>query len=542
MKKVKALNLDSVKGTLQQLAGAMMVPIIVLVLAGLCVGFFSPLSMLIFEKGTFLHSISTVISKMGTMIMGNLPFWFTIGVAFGLAKKEKGWAAFSAMVMFMLVNTAIGTYAACQGWTADTTSVAHLTQKLGWSVQEATRFSKLWTNVGGIFTLDTSIFGGLVSGIVTAVIHNKWHSIKLPNAFSYFSGPRFIIMISPIFATIIGVTFYYSWPVIANGIGALGEFISKSGLVGTFVYGISDRTLLPVGLHHLITLPIRYTEVGGSMLVDGVLYNGTTNIDTALVASSTATELLIRNFTSGRLLTNLGALPGAALAMYMTAKKENRKKVAAILIPTVATALFVGITEPIEFTILFSAPLLYFLVHVPLSGLAFVLTELTRVSIQGFALLFMIPNLLQPQKVHAMSLIILIPLFFALYYFIFKWAILKWDIKTPGRKDSNEDVKLVSKKDFKNKKSNKVDENKEMTLASKIIEAFGDKINIISVENCATRLRVAVKDSSLVASNDVWTEEMGAMGVVRNGDKFQIIFGPKVTTISSEVKDYLDIN
>lgn len=526
---------NKLKGIFQAFAGAMMVPIIVLVMAGFCVGFGAPLASMIFEAGSIPQIIASMIAAMGSMVMKNLPFWFAIGVCLGLAKQEKGWAAFSAFVMFMLVNTAISVYAGAQGWNAATVTVENLTGVLGYEINAAKQFSSLWTSLGGIFTLDMSIFGALVTGIVTALIHNKLYDLKLPNALSYFAGPRAVIMVAPFVAVILGICFFYLWPFMATGMRFISEMISTSGLFGTFAYGVIDRALLPFGLHHLVTLPLRYSDIGGSMLVDGIMRNGINEINMALTSSLDATSYLIRDFTSGRILSNFGSLPGAALAMYVCAKKENKKKAAAILIPTVLTAFLVGITEPIEFTILFASPLLYYLVHVPLSGLAFVLTELTKVSIQGFALVFMIPNVLQPDKVHALSLIVLIPIFFALYFFVFKWAILKFDIKTPGRKD--EGFKLFSKKDLKKKEKGNVD-----VFTMEIVENFGGKDNMISVENCATRLRVKVKDQTLVSADEIWMESLNAMGVVRNGESFQIIYGPQVGGIASDVKKYLGIN
>ena len=532
---------EKIKGAFQLFAGAMMVPIIVLVAAGFCVGFGAPLSMFA-PEGSVIQIFFKMLSSIGTMIMNNTPLWFVVGISFGLAKQEKGWAAFSGFVMYMFVNTVIGIYAGTQGWTAETVAIQNLTDNLGYTLEEAQNFNQLWTTIAGMFTMNMSIFGSIVIALTTVWVHNHLYDVKLPNALSYFAGPRAVIIVAPVIATVLGIALYYVWPYVATGMRAIASLITSSGLFGTFIYGVVDRALLPFGLHHLVTLPIKYSYLGGTMMVDGTLYEGTANIMTALVGSPDATNLLVRNFESGRILSNFGSLTGAGLAMYVCAKKENRRKAAAILIPTVLTAFLVGITEPIEFTILFSSPALYYFVHVPLSGLAFVLTELTQVSIQGFAAIFMIPNLLQPEKVHALSLLILIPLFFVLYFIIFRWAILKFDIATPGRKDSS--FKLASKKEIKAKKSGGNTENKVMNedeiLTMEIVENLGGKDNIISVENCATRLRVTLNDKEKMSEDDIWME-LGAMGVVRNDNKFQIIFGPRVISIASDVKKYLGI-
>ena len=534
---------EKLKGIFQLFAGAMMVPIIALVAAGFCVGFGAPLAMLC-PSGSIFQVFFLMLQKIGVFVVNNTPIWFVIGIGFGLAKQEKGWAAFSAFTMYIFVNLVINVYAGLNGWTAETVTVQNLTEILGYTTEQAQNFSQLWTTSLGMFTLNMSIFGAIIIGVGTACIHNRMYNVKLPNALSYFAGPRAVVMVSPVVAVVLGIILYYVWPYMAAVMRAISSLITSSGLFGTFIYGAVDRALLPFGLHHLVTLPLKYSYLGGSMVVDGVLIEGTANINTALVASDSATSLLVRNFESGRILSNFGSLAGAGVAMYVCAKKENRKKAAAILIPTVLTAFLVGITEPIEFTILFASPILYYLVHVPLSGLAFVLTEVTKVSIQGFAAIFMIPNLLQPQKVHAMSLLILIPLFFALYFFIFRWAILKFDIPTPGRRDST--FKLASNKEIKEKQKGQTAQasgaamSKDEILAMEIIENLGGAQNIAGVENCATRLRVTVEDAGKISGDDVWTE-LGAMGVVRNNNNVQIIFGPKVISIASDVKKRLGL-
>ncbi len=530
-------------GQFQYIAGAMMIPIIVLVICGLLMGFMSPLVNFILEPGSLFHTIALILSKMASMIMRNLPLWFVIGLSFGLSKNNKGYAAFVGVFMLMCVNTAIGILASVDGITALTLNVEFLMETKGMLYDEALIFTKLFTNVLGIFTYDTSIFVAIISGSASAILMNKYGEVKLPNFLSFFAGAKFVMVLTPFVATILGALIYFIWPMFNEGIQLLAKFIGETGLLGTFVYGCVDKALLPFGLHHLLTLPLRYTELGGAMMIDGIEYLGTTNISNALIGSPTATSYLIRDFTSGRLLTNLGGFPGATLAMYFTAKKENRKKVLALLIPALFTATFVGVTEPIEFTILFANPLLYYLIHVPLAGLSFFLTELTQVSVQGFALIFMIPNILQPDKLQAMSLLYLVPIYFGLYFFIFKWAILKFDIPTPGRRDAK--ISLSSKKDYQssigldNGKSDTKGQSKSEMFTGKIIEGFGGSDNMLSVENCATRLRVKVKDSSVVQPKEFWVEELGAMGAVVSSCDFQIIFGTQVINICSDVKKAL---
>lgn len=337
----------------------------------------------------------------------------------------------------------------------------------------------------------------------------------------------------------LSLAFYYVWPFVASVLQGITGFIGTSGLLGTFVFGTLDKMLLPFGIHHLIAFPIEYSKVGGTMMIDGTLYEGVRNIINGQAASASATGYITRNFTNGRLLFQLAGLPGAAFAMYKCAKPENRKRVASLLVPAVFTLMMVGISEPLEYTFLFVAPALYFLVYAPLCGLCYVLAEITQISMNGTALFFMIPNLFQPQKVHAMSLIWLLPLAFAAYYFIFKFAITKFNLKTPGRSDDEDGIKLMSKKEYNDMKNS---EGVEDSFEGRIIEALGGKENIVSVTCCASRLRVTVKDDSKLASDQAWKDYLEALGIVRGKNTIQVIYGVRVGNITTQVKDILHMD
>lgn len=537
-------------GGFQYVAGAIMIPIIVLVVCGLLMGFAAPFANYVFSPGSIPHTISLALVSIARMIIGNLSLWFVAGISFGLAKNNKGYAALAGVFMLMSFNTVINVMASVNGFTADTVQVDHLMTEMGYGEDQAIIFTKMFAPVLGIFTYDMSIFSALLCGGLVGWMMNTWGDIKLPNLLSFFAGPKFVILLVPFFALIAGGIMYYVWPLASSGITQLGMYIGRSGLMGTFVYGMVDRALLPFGLHHLVTLPLLYTQLGGSMVVDGITVMGTRNIDNALAGSPDATSYLVRNFTTGRIPLNLGAWPGAALAMILAAKKENRAKAMAVIIPAVFTATFVGVTEPMEFTVLFSNPLVYYLFHVPMAGLSYFLAEATRVSIQGFAVIFMIPNALQPHKMHAMSLLWLIPLYFIVYFVVFRWAIKRFDIKTPGRGDR---LGLVSREEYQEKAGLTTGSTTatagtatatatavETDLTSGIIAAFGGRDNIVSVENCATRLRVKVKDPDLVAPTATWQSELEALGVVQNAENFQIIYGPRVTNISADVNARLE--
>lgn len=544
MEKTDNKFLTKITGIFQYFAGALMVPIIILVVCGILMGFASPFVNYIFTKGTLAYSIAYFFMSIAQMIMSNLPLWFLVGISVGIAKKNKGYAALAGVFMFMAFNLVISKNAELAGFTAQTVNVEHLVNDLGYLEDEAIIFTKLFKNVLGVYTYDMSIFSSIICGLTAGLAMNKWGDIKLPNLLEFFQGPKFVMLLIPLFAVVFGTMSYYIWPVFDSGLNTLSVFISNSGLIGTFIYGVLNKALLPFGIHHLIANPLLYTDLGGTMIVDGIEYAGIRNIENALIGSPTATSCLVRNLTNGRLPQNFGAFPGAALAMYQAAKPENRKKVAAILVPAVFTAAFVGITEPIEFTVLLASPALYYLVHVPLSGLGMVLAEAFGVALQGFALVFMIPNILQPQKMHAIHLIWMIPLFFALYYFIFRWAIVKFDLKTPGR-ETNKEIRLKSKKEYQESIGLKKADDKskdDNALAQAIIEAFGGASNILTLENCFSRLRVSVSDPALVKEPEYWVSDLEAIGTMQNGNAYQIIYGPKVLNISVAVKEKLNMN
>lgn len=529
------LNNSRIHEKLQVFAGAMMTPIILLVIVGFFVPIGAAFKDYIFPEGSLLGGVFSMYASIGYLIMRLLPVWFAVGIAFSLSKNEKGWAALSGLVMFFTFIMGIGNYAAVRGITADTVTVEHLMGVLNYSKEEAVLYSGIWTKTAGIFTLDMGIFGGIISGILASLIHNRWYKKELPNLFAFFGGTKFVIILTALFSVPLAIAAFYIWPFFGSGIRYLAQFITASGLFGTFVFGTLDKMLLPFGLHHLLAFPIEYSSVGGVMEVGGQTFEGVRNIMSGQAGFAEATGYIVRNFTTGRIIIRMASLSGIALAMYRTARPENRKKVASIVIPAAFTAAFVGITEPLEYTFIFVAPALYFLVYCPLAGLTYVLAEVTDVSIIGHAIFFMIPNLFQPQKVHALSMLYLLPLFFAVNYFSFKWAILKFNYLTPGR-NKDEEVALTDKKAYKAIK----EQGSDAEFHKRILAGLGGSGNIENLTYCATRLRVELADENAMEQDDeVWKRELGAIGVVRKGKSVQIIYGTKVNIIGSNVKDLI---
>lgn len=542
------------KDKLQVFAGAMMTPIIALVVAGFFIGIGSAFSNVqniqaiglggIIVEGGMIHNFFRLINDLGMMVMRFLPLIFCIGITFSLAKQEKGWAAFGAVIFLLAMNQIISTMFKINGVTPDTTTVEAFVNA-GMSFEDAEARSLIYTNFLGLFTYDSAVFGSYIAAFLAGTIHNKFYNKELPPALSFFSGPRFAIIMMFIFAIPTGIAMYYVWPYIASAINTAASFITDCGLFGTFTIGFLDKALLPFGLHHLI--PVQYTAVGGAMEVAGQMQYGVTNIMYAQLADPNSLGYITRNFESGRILVHFGAIIGITLAMYKTADEDKKKKAAAILLPAAITAVFIGVTEPIEYTFLFVAPALFFLVYAPITALGYVLTEFFEVSIIGGSIRNLFPNLLQPQKVHAMPLLILIPAFIIGFYLIFKYLIIKFDIKTPGR--GGKDVKLITKKEYKELKNaengtaaGEAAATSNGSLAESIIEALGGADNIENVTNCATRLRVELKDVTKSASDDEWVNNLEAIGIVRRKKSLQIIYGTQVINITQQVKSILNLD
>lgn len=540
------------RDNIQKFAGGMMTAVILLVIVGFFVGIGTGLSQLT-TKGSFMKAVWEAFNTIGFKIMGFLPLWFCIGLSFSLSKSEKGWATLNAVFAFIAINALIGLWGS-KDFQNDIPAT-----------KEAMKAQILWTNLLGMKTYKTGIFLGMIVGVWTAWIHNRSYKKNLPTVFAFFGGPKWPIIKMAFYVIPFTGIFYFAWPVMNNLLVDMGKGIGKAGLGGTFLFGAVDKALLPLGLHHLIAFPIEYSSVGGTVNVAGVVADktlnftqvggmsivdgketvtyavtGVRNIITMQASSLTETGYIVHNFTSGRILFQIGGYLGVATALILTSKKENKVKIASISIPAALTAAFVGVSEPIEYTFLFTAPALYFLIHMPLAGLSYVLTEVTNVSINGHALFFMIPNIAQPDKVHALSLLYLIPLYYVIYGGSFYAAIKYFNLNTPGRGKANDGIKLFTKQDYQEKKLETKPINKSNNWYSDIIEAFGGARNILSVENCATRLRVSVKESLLVKNKEYWVKHLKASGVVKSkSGAYQIIYGPKVSNIATEIREKL---
>lgn len=546
------------KEKLQTYGKAMLVPISLVAIGGLLLGVGGALTseVTINSLGghwdTWSHSFSfkifSVIKGLGDVIFKNLGILYAVGVAFSLSRKEHGWAAFSAMVAYISMLTTISILLKNHGLTIDNTTINSFVAQ-GQTTIQATKSAALFTTELGYFSYRTGVFGGLAVGFCVAAVHARFYNTKLPVVLSFFSGTRTVPILSLLTGGALGIFFFFCWPFVGQLLGNFAGFVHDSGLIGTFVYRFVNEVLIPFGMHPLLSLPIRWTELGGSAVVDGTIVSGTSAIQMAQLASSEPGKLLVRAFMGGNAIINFAIYPGIALAMYHATRKENKKKVAALLISVVVSTMVFGITEPILFTFLFIAPWLYFLVYAPLAAIGEVLSEFCHVSVYQGNIKDWIPFIFRPEKLDMWPFLYLFPVFFIVAYVTFRFCIQYFNIKTPGREEveDDSDIKLYSKKDY-NEKNSLVSSQPENnisaagdTLADNIILALGGRENIVEVDNCISRLRVILHNTDLMADDRLWKRELNAMGVVRVGkNAVQIVYGPDVCRIAVEVRERLE--
>ena len=521
---------DKIFGVLQRVGRSFMLPIAVLPVAGLFLGIGSSLTnttMLetynlinILGPGTISYDILSVLSEAGNIIFANLPIIFAMSVAIGMAKQEKEVAALSGAIGFFVMHASIGKMIQVMGDKLIAGSSA---------------------NVVGISSLQMGVFGGIIVGIIVSVLHNRFYNIELPQILSFFGGTRFIPIISACTFLVVGILMYYIWPPIQVVMNKLGDLIAGSGYIGTLFYGIIERALIPFGLHHVFYTPLWQTSLGGSMMIDGRLVEGAQNIFFAQLASPNTTSFSVEatRFMTGKFPFMIFGLSGAALAMYKTSKIEKRKLVGALLFSAALTAMITGITEPIEFTFLFAAPLFYVL-HCILAGISFMLMHILNVTVGmtfsgGLIDLILFGVIQGNDKTNWVYIIIVGVFYFFIYYLLFSFLIKKFDWKTPGRESDLEKPKLYKRVDIEDIKNN--DNNTYYKEVNLIIKGLGGKKNISDIDCCATRLRITVLDQNKVS--DSILKSSGAAGIIKNGNGIQIVYGPKVTVIKSSLENYL---
>ncbi|WP_305303946.1 PTS transporter subunit EIIC [Romboutsia ilealis] len=553
---------------LQRIGKAIMLPIAALPIAGILLGVggallgISGLSnppavyepLIAFVNIPAVTAVLTVMKNIGDIVFGNLPLLFTVGVAVGLAKKDKGTAALASVFGFIVMNQVVSTLLAL-----GVTQLGVLTPD---SVGEYGTY--VTTNLG-IFTLNMSVFGGIITGIVTALLHNRFCTIQLPPVIGFFSGARFVPIITSLTMALVGAVLAFAWPVVQDGISVIANLVREAGTIGTFFYGLIERALIPFGLHHVFYTPFWF----GSFVEANVLVNGSVQTvagantayfvqlssmtDLVGASASTMSDIVsgTTRFMAGKFPFMMFGLPAAALAMYHTAAPNKKKIVGSLLVSAAFTSFLTGITEPLEFTFLFVAPVLY-VVHCIMAGLSFFLMDILNVFIgmtfSGGLIDFTLFGILPSGAGVPTNWIkaILVGVGYAVvYYFLFKTLILKLNLKTPGREGDEEEAKLYSKADFQAAKgldgkesSSKAKGNDEIVQnAPEVLAALGGAENAVSIDACITRLRVEVKDKSKVDKDKL--KALGAVGVVEVGNGIQAIFGAKADAYRHEINRIL---
>lgn len=523
---------DKIFGVLQRVGRSFMLPIAILPVAGLFLGIggsFTNETMLeaygllgIMGPGTIIYAILQVLNSAGSVVFDNLPLIFAIGVAIGMAKQEKEVSALSAVIAFFVMHATIGA----------------MINDFG-----APDLSGATASVLGINSLQMGVFGGIIVGLGVAALHNRFYKIQLPQVLSFFSGTRFVPIISAAVYLLVGIAMYFIWPVIQTGINALGAFVLASGYAGTWLYGFIERALIPFGLHHVFYIPFWQTALGGTAMVGGTLVEGAQNIFFAELATPGIAHFSVEatRFMAGKFPLMIFGLPGAAFALYRCAKPENRKAVGGLLLSAALTSMLTGITEPLEFTFLFVAPAMY-IVHCVFAGASYMIMHILNVGVgltfSGGLIDLTLFGIMQGNaKTSWLWIPVVGVVYFIVYYLVFSFMIKKFDYKTPGRDDS--EIKLYTRKDVnaKNAAGGEASAGGDNELSRQIMLGLGGKANISDVDCCITRLRCTVHDAAKV--DQQLLRETGASGVICKGQGVQIVYGPRVSNIKSDLEAYL---
>ena len=557
---------------LQRIGKAIMLPIAALPVAGILLGvggsliniaalenapaIYQPL--IAFVNIPMITIILKIMQGIGDIVFGNLPVLFAVGTAVGLAKQDKGTAALASVFGFLIMNQVISVLLGI-GATPLGTLV---------SGEVPAQYSQYVTTTLGIFTLNMSVFGGIITGIVTATLHNKYYNIQLPAVIGFFSGARFVPIVVSLSMAVVGALLAYIWPFVQDGIAVIALFVKNAGPIGTFLYGLIERALIPFGLHHIFYTPFWYGSfVDGQVIIDGAwqtiqganyaYFAQLGNMQSIVGADADTMSTIVSGttrFMAGKFPFMMFGLPAAALAMYHTAAPNKKKIVGSLLVSAAFTSFLTGITEPLEFTFLFVAPVLY-VVHCIMAGLSFFLMDILNVFIgmtfSGGLIDFTLFGILPAGAGVPTNWIraILVGAGYAVvYYFLFKTLILKLNLKTPGREGDEEEAKLYSKADFQAAKGldgkeapNKANGKDEIVQkAPEVLAALGGEENAVSIDACITRLRVEVKDKSKVDKDKL--KALGAVGVVEVGNGIQAIFGAKADAYRHEINRILGRN
>lgn len=480
----------------------------------------------IIAENNFFHHLGVLLGDTFWPLFGNLGLLFCVGISYGLAKDKKTEVALVSVMCFIMF------LGANHSWLQFTHGIA---EKINGEY-----YGTGQTQLLGFVVVDMGVFLGIILGCTIAWVHNKVTLIELPGALSMYGGAKLTLIVMTPVIIVYAMAFTWIWPYMTHGITTLTGFMKNAGVAGVFVYGFFEKFLIPTGLHHFVWSPFQLTQIGGTITVDGQTVSGTQAIFLAYMRHPDLTPMMnegLRFAQQG--MTTIFGLSGAALAFYHTAKPEKKLMAKAILLPAIITSILTGITEPIEFTFLFISPLLW-VIHATLTAASQALCDVFSVRPWGASGLieFVIYNLPLPASLTRWPVYILIGIGqFFVYYVVFRTIVVKLNLKTPGRED-DDGVKLYNKKDYQEK----VQKEKKPAVqqVGDIIKGLGGKDNIVSVDNCFTRLRVVIHDLTHV--DDSVLKTTGASAVVRNRNEVQVIYGIKVGQVRSKVDAWLADN
>ncbi|WP_066070143.1 N-acetylglucosamine-specific PTS transporter subunit IIBC [Neobacillus soli] len=472
----------------QRLGSSLMLPVAVLPAAAILMGIGYWIDPTGWGSGS---PLAAFLIKAGGSIIDNIPILFAVGVALGMSKQKDGSAALSGLVAYLVVTTLLssGTVALLQG--IDVKAVDPAFGKIG------------------------NAFVGILSGIIASTMFNRFSHVKLPDALAFFSGKRLVPIMTAAAMLVVSAVLFFIWPVIFTGLVSFGEAISKLGAVGAGLYGFFNRLLIPTGLHHALN-SVFWFDVAGIN-------------DIGNFWASKGTKGVTGMYQAGFFPVMMFGLPAAALAMYHTAKTKKKKQVASLMLAAGFAAFFTGVTEPIEFAFMFLAPMLY-LVHAVLTGLSLAIAAMFHwtagfgfsAGLVDFLLSLKIPIANQPYMLLVQGLV-----FAVIYYFLFRFIIVKFDLKTPGREedtDEDEEGAVSLSKD-----------DKFTVLAAKIYEGLGGSANVKAIDNCTTRLRLEVKDMNAVDQKKIKATGVPGINVV-GPQNIQVIVGTSVQFVADEMK------
>ncbi|RWZ51303.1 PTS glucose transporter subunit IICBA [Halobacillus fulvus] len=495
-------------GTLQKVGKALMTPVALLPAAGILLAFGTSFAQDDFVErvpyfGTpWVQTLLEVMSSAGDVVFANLPLLFAVGVAIGLSKGD-GVAGLAAIIGYLIMNVVMGV--------------------LGEVTPEMAANDPAYAEVLGIPTLQTGVFGGIIVGILASALYNRYFNIELPQFLGFFAGKRFVPIITAFTSLFLGMVMLWVWPFAQNGLNALSNLMLEGNqTISAFFFGVIERSLIPFGLHHIFYSPFWF-EFGTYTNAAGEIVRGDQQIFFAQLRDGV--EFTAGTFMVGKFPFMMFGLPAAALAIYHTAKPERKKVVGGIMLSAALTSFLTGITEPIEFSFLFVAPLL-FAIHAVFAGASFMVMEILGVKIgqtfSGGLIDFILFGVL-PNRTDWWWVIIVGLVFSVIYYFGFRWAILKFNLATPGREDEADDEE---------------NEGEVGDLPFEILEAMGGKENIAHLDACITRLRVSVNEKDNVNKNRL--KKLGASGVMEVGNNIQAIFGPVSDTLRGQIQDIID--